>query len=122
GFAFFGKASRAPDGSRRRFSWSPTYLGLLVAGAASYGMQRTAYEYSRTLLFVVALPLIVDALSTLLSAILRLRILVFAAQWGLLFALLWHGVERSHQEPSLDAQLAMLADVRRATTSDDCVY
>lgn len=121
-FAFFGKGTNEPGGSRGRFAWSPTYVALLSAGGLSYGIQTAPFEYSRTLLFVVAVPLLVDASATVLSRIPVHRGFAIAGAWAFFGALAYHGAVFARQSPSLDSQLAMLAEVRASTTSDDCVY
>jgi hypothetical protein len=121
-FAFFGKGANEPGDSRRRLTWSPTYVALLAAGGVSYGIQTAPFEYSRTLLFVVAVPLLVDAGATVLSCIPLHPAFAIASAWALFGALAYQGAVHSRQSPSLDSQLAMLAEVRASTTSDDCVY
>ncbi len=114
--ASFGREARGPNGARRRLHWSPTYLALLASGVLIYVVQKGPFQYSRNLLFVVAVPVIVDAIATLLSAT------PLPLAWALFGALVQHGVTRPQEGPTLDEQLKMLAEVRQATSPDDCVY
>jgi len=119
------RTAREPENTRRRFVWPPTYLGLLAGGVLTYAVQRESYEYSRVLLFIVAVPLLADAMATIVSALRLPKVAAAGAQLATLGALANHGiagVDWPQQQPTLDANLAMLADVRAATTSEDCVY
>jgi len=131
-YAFFvarrrGEGSPPPEGrdeaSRPRFNASLIYIALLVAGAASYGIQRTPYEYSRSLLFVVAVPLVADAFATACAAVRLPRVVRALAQWALWLAVVASGVDLiKHEPPGLETQLAALAEVRQATAPSDCVF
>ncbi len=123
-FAVFRVWKRDGDAAPRpSFRWSPTYLALLAAGGLTYGIQRAPFEYSRNLFFVVAVPLVVDAVALVIQATRLPALLVMAAQAALWVAVVLHSRELlATQNPTLEANLAMLGDLRKITTADDCVY